>query len=85
MSPDYPGAAARKGIEGSVDVRFTITAQGAVTDVSVMSSDPAEIFDKAAVEAVRRWRYDPRFVDGQAVASQSQVRLQFKRPEGKAH
>lgn len=85
VSPDYPGAAARKGIEGSVDVRFTITAQGAVTDVSVVSSDPAEIFDKAAVEAVRRWRYDPRFVDGQAVASQSQVRLQFKRPEGKAH
>ena len=77
-APQYPVAAARKGIEGYVEVSFTITDQGTVTNVAVVSADPADVFERAAVEAVRQWRYDPRLVDGLAVESQSQARLQFK-------
>jgi protein TonB len=46
--------------------------------VAVVKAEPAEVFDHAATEAVRRWRYDPRTVDGQPVESESQVHLQFK-------
>jgi protein TonB len=56
-----------------------------VSDVAVVSSDPAEIFNRAATDAIRRWRYDPRVVDGQPVDSQSQVRLQFKLDSSLSH
>ena len=85
VAPDYPDTAMRKGIQGYVDVHFTITAQGAVTNVAVTSSDPGEVFDRAATDAVRRWRYDPRVVDGQPVDSQSQVRLQFRLDQSLSH
>jgi periplasmic protein TonB len=78
VAPDYPATALRKGIQGYVDLRFTITPQGTVTNVAVVGADPTEVFDHAAAEAVRRWRYDPRTLDGRPVESQSQVRLQFK-------
>ena len=78
ISPDYPDSAVRKGVEGSVDVRFTITVKGTVEDVTVVQADPPEVFDRAAVEAVKRWRYDPKTVDGVATQSHAQVRLQFK-------
>ncbi len=85
VAPEYPESAFRKGIEGSVEVSFTITNQGAVTNVSVVSADPPEVFDRAAIEAVRRWRYEPKFVDGQPVESPSQVHLQFKLNSKQAH
>ena len=85
VAPDYPDTAMRKGIQGYVDVHFTITAQGAVTNVAVITSDPGEVFDRAATDAVRRWRYDPRVVDGQPVDSQSQVRLQFRLDQSLSH
>ena len=78
VPPDYPVAAIRKGIEGYVDLHFTITPKGTVANVAVVKAEPAEVFDNAATEAVRRWRYDPRTVDGQPVESESQVHLQFK-------
>ena len=78
VSPDYPDSAVRKGLQGSVDVRFTITVKGTVEDVAVVQADPPDVFDRAAVEAVKRWRYDPKTVDGVATESHAQVRLQFK-------
>jgi periplasmic protein TonB len=78
VAPQYPDLARRKGIQGYVDLRFTITPRGTVTDIAVVASDPADIFNRAATEAVRRWRYDPRVVDGRPVESQSQVRVQFE-------
>ena len=78
VPPEYPETAIRKGIEGYVDLHFTITPQGTVTQVAVVNADPADVFDHAATDAVRRWHYDPRVVDGQPVESQSQVRLQFR-------
>lgn len=79
VEPDYPSAARRKGVEGYVDVHYTITAKGTVENVTVVGSEPAEVFDKAAMDAVARWRYDPKMVDGVASATEMQVRLQFKR------
>jgi protein TonB len=85
VTPEYPNSAMRKGIEGYVDVQFTITARGTVTNVTVVSSDPGDVFNRAATDAVQHWRYDPRVVDGQPVDSQSQVHLPFKLNSSLSH
>jgi TonB family protein len=78
VAADYPPEAARKGVEGSVDVSFTISAQGKVSDITVTSAVPSDIFNRAAIAAVRRWKYEPKTVNGVAVEAHQQLRLQFK-------
>jgi TonB family protein len=57
VTPDYPPAAAAAGIEGHVEVRFTLSPTGTVVAPEVVSAEPAGIFDAAALAAVSRWRY----------------------------
>lgn len=64
IEPQYPMRAAQSGIEGWVVVRFTISAAGTVKDAVVESSDPRSVFDEAALQAVRKWRYSPKIEDG---------------------
>jgi protein TonB len=78
VSPDYPAEAHRRGIEGSVDVMFTVTSDGRAAEVRVVSSTPPGVFDREAKDAVRRWRFDPRYEDGVAVDSTAKVRLEFR-------
>jgi TonB family protein len=78
VAPDYPDDAARKGIEGAVDLAFMVSPEGDVNDVTVVHSEPSGIFNRAAVAAVRRWKYQPRTVNGVAVAAQVQLRMTFK-------
>ena len=67
IEPAYPPRAEGRGIEGWAQVRFTVTAAGTIRDAVVVASEPGEIFDEAAVEAVARWRYNPRIDGGTAV------------------
>lgn len=53
----YPPAAAAAGIEGHVDVRFSISASGTVLAPEVVASEPRGVFEAAALAAVSRWRY----------------------------
>ena len=57
--PRYPSLAQRRGVEGSVEVQFTVLADGSVTDVSVVRSEPSSIFDREAISAMQRWRFKP--------------------------
>ncbi len=59
INPDYPMRALQRGIEGWVDVQYTISATGAVSDPIVLASSPKNIFDDAAIKAVSRWQYNP--------------------------
>lgn len=68
INPDYPPRALNRGIEGWVQVQFTITEQGTVTDAIVVDSSPANIFDDAAIKAILRWRYNPKVEGGVAQA-----------------
>ena len=56
-NPVYPEHAREQGIEGSVTVIYNIAADGRVTDVEVYAAEPEGVFEEAAVEAVRTWRY----------------------------
>jgi protein TonB len=67
VNPDYPPRAALAGIEGWVQVEYTVTAIGTVRDVTVVASEPGTVFDEAALKAVARWRYNPRVENGMAV------------------
>ena len=78
VAPEYPPEAERRGVEGSVDVSFTIDPDGKVTDVIVDHSEPSDIFDRAAASAVRRWRYEPKLMDGTPVEQHTQAHVVFK-------
>jgi periplasmic protein TonB len=77
VDPEYPAAAKRDGIQGSVDLEVIVSSRGAVEDVSVISATPPDIFEKSALAAVRKWRYDPRFVDGLPSEAHLKVHLEF--------
>ncbi len=79
VDPDYPPRAKQRGIEGYVDLQFTISAVGTVQGAQVIGSEPAYIFDRAALRAVRKWKYNPRIVNGVAAARAGvQVRIRFE-------
>ena len=62
---------------GYVVVKVIISDGGRVTDVEVVESKPAGVFDDAAQNAVRKWMYEPRKENGVAVSSQAKARLVF--------
>ncbi|MDX2456003.1 MAG: energy transducer TonB [Gammaproteobacteria bacterium] len=75
--PQYPYKAARRGIEGWVRVAFDVTTTGSVDNVEVIESDPPGEFDKAAINAVYRWRFKPRIVNGVAVSGKASQVVEF--------
>jgi protein TonB len=76
VPPQYPIRATERGIEGWVVVEFTIAANGTVKDARVVDSQPARIFDRAALRAVNKWKYKPKIVDGVAV-ERAGIKIRF--------
>lgn len=76
--PVYPDSARRRGIEGYVQLAFTITAEGKVENVRVIDSSPARVFDREARRAALRWRFAPRTENGQLVAREAVKKLEFR-------
>lgn len=70
VEPVYPRRALTRGIEGYVLLEFTVTETGSVADPKVVESQPPGIFDRAAIQAALRFKYQPRVVDGQPIAVQ---------------
>jgi protein TonB len=67
VAPAYPRRAAQRGLEGYVVVEFTVTSLGTVTNPIVLEAEPPGVFDKAALDAVKKFKYKPQIVEGQAV------------------
>ncbi len=79
VDPDYPPRAKQRGIEGYVDLEFTISAVGTVQGAQVIGSEPAYIFDRAALRAVRKWKYNPKIENGVAARRPGvQVLIRFE-------
>ncbi|MEM7098451.1 MAG: TonB family protein [Pseudomonadota bacterium] len=68
VAPVYPPQAREAGVEGYVEVEFDINAQGKPENITVVDSEPAEIFDTAAVESISYYRYKPAVTQGHAHA-----------------
>ncbi len=78
VAPVYPARALQRGVEGYVDMSFTVTATGTVKDPIVMFST-SSLFDRAATRAVLKFKYKPRVVDGVPVeVSGVKTRITFK-------
>ena len=77
VPPEYPQSAREHGIGGWVDVQFTVQADGALNEVTVVGAQPVGVFEQSALDAVRHWRYQPQLKDGAAVAQRARVRVRF--------
>ncbi len=63
VAPVYPARALSRGLEGFVDLQFTVTTAGTVRDPIVLQST-SSLFERAALRAVLKFKYKPRVVDG---------------------
>jgi TonB family protein len=76
--PTYPANALRLRIEGAVQLMATISKKGDISAVKVISGDPS--LARAAVDAVKQWKYKPYLLDGSPVEIQTQITVNFKLP-----
>ena len=74
VAPEYPRGAERRGIEGYVVVKYTVTASGDVTNISVSEASPEGVFDAAAMQAVEQWKFEPVAAD----VADNETKINFK-------
>lgn len=67
IKPEYPIQARQRNIEGWVVVEFTISKIGSVKNARVVAANPPGVFNQNAVQAVRKWKYNPKIENGVAV------------------
>jgi protein TonB len=77
VEPIYPQRALERGITGWVEVEFTVTEVGSISEPTILRSHPSGIFNRAALRAIERWKYEPKIVDGQPV-SRPGIRNRFR-------
>jgi periplasmic protein TonB len=78
IQPVYPTQALSMRIEGPVELMATISKTGDITAVKVLSGDSQ--LAKAAVNAVKQWKYKPYLLNGEPVEIQTQVTMNFRLP-----
>ncbi|MEO8487061.1 MAG: TonB family protein [Betaproteobacteria bacterium] len=76
-APAYPSLARRHREEGRVLLRVRVAADGSAEQVDVAASSGSERLDRAALDAVRRWRFVPARRGAEAVAATVQVPIVF--------
>ncbi|MCU1241288.1 MAG: Ferric siderophore transport system, periplasmic binding protein TonB [Candidatus Acidoferrum typicum] len=74
--PFYPAEARSRGIEGSVELRARVGRTGGVVGVTPVSG-PSLLFP-AAVAAVREWRYEPTYVNGDPAETLADITIAFR-------
>ncbi|WP_202844633.1 energy transducer TonB [Luteimonas saliphila] len=78
--PDYPSSALRAGASGDVVLRIEVGADGRPGSVTVVGSSRYRELDRAAIRAVRRWRFQPAMRDGIAVPGTVEQVISFDAP-----
>jgi TonB family protein len=74
--PEYPELARQAGVQGTVVLDTVVSAEGAVTQMKLVSGPNA--LSQAAMDAVRWWRYEPYSVNGQPAAVETTVAVDFR-------
>ncbi|PQJ63796.1 energy transducer TonB [Vibrio chagasii] len=79
VDPRYPAKARKRGAEGFVIMSFTIDETGRPVDIKVTDANPRRMFEREAMRALKNWKYQPKVVDGKAIAQVGQtVTIEFK-------
>ena len=76
-APRYPRGALRSGIEGTVQVQVDVGPDGVPTSVALASGSGSRELDRAAMDAVRRWRFTPAMANGQPTTGRVTVPIKF--------
>ncbi len=76
--PQYPYKAQQRGLEGMVELEFTITTTGTVTDIKVIQADPPNVFNRAAMQAIARWRFKPKEENGVPIKQRAIKQIRFQ-------
>jgi TonB family protein len=79
--PEFPQKALSQHLSGSVTVEYTVDTSGEPRDVRVVEATPPGVFDKAAVAAVKRWKYDPVLANGAPVEVPVRTSIRFELPK----
>ncbi len=77
VPPRFPLNARERGLSGWVDVQFIVASDGQVSDLIVTGAEPAGVFEQAAGDAIKKWRYKPVQRDGHAVDQRARLRMKF--------
>ena len=77
VQPKYPQRAMQARLTGVVTLDVWVAPDGSVSDAKVLDSNPPRIFDKAALNAIKRWKFRPRIVDGQPQAQRGKLDMEF--------
>jgi protein TonB len=75
VQPNYPPLARQARIQGSVVLQAEISKDGAIENLRLMSGHP--MLAPSAIEAVRQWRYKPYILNGEPVAVETQITVNF--------
>ncbi len=76
--PRYPQDALEDGLQGWVDVSFLVSRDGSVTDARVEAAEPRNRFNRAALAAVKQWKYEPRTDGVPEYTQRLKTRVQFQ-------
>lgn len=77
VQPEYSAIARQLKLEGAVELEAVVSEQGSVEDVRVVSGNP--VLTKAAVEAVKKWKFTPAMESGKPVKELAPITVEFKR------
>lgn len=79
VDPRYPSKALKRRVEGYVIMRFTIDATGRPKDVEVIEAEPQRMFEREAIRALKKWKYQPKVEDGVSIEQFGQTaKVEFK-------
>lgn len=81
IAPTYPAELRRQKLEGSVVLKFIVDSTGKVLNPRVVESAHVA-FDKPALDAVRRWKFEPAVKGGQRVNCFKRLVIRFKPSQG---
>jgi protein TonB len=81
LDVQYPARALQAGVEGWVEISYTVGADGLVSNVKVLNATPPRTFESSASKAVGRLHYQPVIQGGKAIAVGTQVRIVYRVPK----
>jgi TonB family protein len=81
LDVQYPTRALQTGVEGWVEIAYTVGPDGSVTNVKVVNATPPKVFEASATRAVSHLRYQPVVQGGKAIPVGTQIRIVYRVPK----
>ena len=77
VAPAYPSRALDRGLQGWVDLEFTVGADGKTRDITVANASNDSLFRREAMDAVKQWQFEPRVFMNRAIDQRCFTRIRF--------